>query len=262
MYVVHAVYMYISISTFVHYRNYLSVIVTILYSISCFYQLELQRQQLLSERQQFQRDQLKAAEMRALQSPTLQPQTPLLFPPQKVTPATMIQHSSIPPPPLPTTTTQTKLLEDDTTPSLNNEPSNIDEIPATDKTIDPVLPSSSDDTQGEEMMDTEQNNTIIQQEQSDASETISLDPINGGNEITELEKPNDVKSNEEEKKMEDTANESVSQDASENTLAIVADDQSTSILSPQEEDGCGQLESTESMEIGTKDGHNESIHNQ
>lgn len=43
--------------------------------------LELQRQQLLSDRQQFQRDQLKAAEIRALQSPTLQPQTPLQLPP-------------------------------------------------------------------------------------------------------------------------------------------------------------------------------------
>ena len=44
-------------------------------------QLELQRQQLLSDRQQFQRDQLKAAEVRSLQSPTLQPQTPLQLPP-------------------------------------------------------------------------------------------------------------------------------------------------------------------------------------
>lgn len=51
-------------------------------------QLELQRQQLLADRQQFQRDQLKAAEMRALQSPTLQPQTPtLLFPPPKFVPS-------------------------------------------------------------------------------------------------------------------------------------------------------------------------------
>lgn len=46
-----------------------------------FLQLELQRQQLLSDRQQFQRDQLKAAEVRSLQSPTLQPQTPLQLPP-------------------------------------------------------------------------------------------------------------------------------------------------------------------------------------
>lgn len=45
------------------------------------FQLELQRQQLLSDRQQFQRDQLKAAEVRSLQSPTLQPQTPLQLPP-------------------------------------------------------------------------------------------------------------------------------------------------------------------------------------
>ncbi len=44
-------------------------------------QLELQRQQLLSDRQQFQRDQVKAAEMRSLQSPTLAPQTPLQLPP-------------------------------------------------------------------------------------------------------------------------------------------------------------------------------------
>lgn len=44
-------------------------------------QLELQRQQLLCDRQQFQRDQLKAAEVRSLQSPTLQPQTPLQLPP-------------------------------------------------------------------------------------------------------------------------------------------------------------------------------------
>lgn len=43
--------------------------------------MELQRQQLLSDRQQFQRDQLKAAEVRSLQSPTLQPQTPLQLPP-------------------------------------------------------------------------------------------------------------------------------------------------------------------------------------
>ncbi|XP_064396564.1 SWI/SNF complex subunit SMARCC2-like isoform X2 [Halichondria panicea] len=43
--------------------------------------LELQRQQLLSDRQQFQRDQVKAAEMRSLQSPTLAPQTPLQLPP-------------------------------------------------------------------------------------------------------------------------------------------------------------------------------------
>ena len=47
-------------------------------------QLELQRQQLLSDRQQFQRDQLKAAEMRSLQSPTLQPQTPLSLPPLRL----------------------------------------------------------------------------------------------------------------------------------------------------------------------------------
>ena len=56
--------------------------------------MELQRQQLLAERQQFQRDQLKAAEMRALQSPTLQPQTPLLFPPPKITPS-MIPHPTM-----------------------------------------------------------------------------------------------------------------------------------------------------------------------
>ena len=68
--------------------------------------MELQRQQLLAERQQFQRDQLKAAEMRALQSPTLQPQTPLLFPPPKITP------SMIPHPP----TLQTKGVE-----SITNE---------------------------------------------------------------------------------------------------------------------------------------------
>lgn len=43
--------------------------------------LELQRQQLLAERQQFQRDQLKVVELRTLQSPTLQPQTPLQLPP-------------------------------------------------------------------------------------------------------------------------------------------------------------------------------------
>ena len=42
---------------------------------------ELQRQQLLAERQQFQRDQLKVVELRTLQSPTLQPQTPLQLPP-------------------------------------------------------------------------------------------------------------------------------------------------------------------------------------
>ena len=46
-------------------------------------QLELQRQQLLADRQQFQRDQLKAAELRALQSPTLGPTTPLQFPPSR-----------------------------------------------------------------------------------------------------------------------------------------------------------------------------------
>ena len=48
---------------------------------SPLHKLELQRQQLLADRQQFQRDQLKAAEMRSLQSPTLQPQTPLQLPP-------------------------------------------------------------------------------------------------------------------------------------------------------------------------------------
>lgn len=41
----------------------------------------MQRQQLLCDRQQFQRDQLKAAEVRSLASPTLQPQTPLQLPP-------------------------------------------------------------------------------------------------------------------------------------------------------------------------------------
>lgn len=46
-------------------------------------QLELQRQQLLADRQQFQRDQLKAAELRSLQSPTLGPTTPLQFPPSR-----------------------------------------------------------------------------------------------------------------------------------------------------------------------------------
>ena len=35
---------------------------------------------MLSDRQQFQRDQLKAAEVRSLQSPTLQPQTPIQLP--------------------------------------------------------------------------------------------------------------------------------------------------------------------------------------
>lgn len=64
-----------------------------------FIQLELQRQQLLGERQQFQRDQLKAAEMRALQSPTLQPQTPLLFPPPKITATTLSSFPSLGPPP-------------------------------------------------------------------------------------------------------------------------------------------------------------------
>ncbi|CAI8054691.1 SWI/SNF complex subunit SMARCC2 [Geodia barretti] len=47
--------------------------------------LELQRQQLLADRQQFQRDQIKASELRALQSPTLAaaPSTPLQFPPSR-----------------------------------------------------------------------------------------------------------------------------------------------------------------------------------
>lgn len=43
----------------------------------------MQRQQLLADRQQFQREQLKAAELRALQSPTLGPTTPLQFPPSR-----------------------------------------------------------------------------------------------------------------------------------------------------------------------------------
>ena len=46
-------------------------------------QLELQRQQLLADRQQFQREQIKASELRALQSPTLGPTTPLQFPPSR-----------------------------------------------------------------------------------------------------------------------------------------------------------------------------------
>ena len=47
-------------------------------------QLEIQRQQLLQDRQQFHKDQLKAQEMRNLQSPTLAPQTPLQLPPLTV----------------------------------------------------------------------------------------------------------------------------------------------------------------------------------
>ena len=67
-------------------RESVSIILTVLQppkiQSSCgLFQLELQRQQLLSDRQQFQRDQLKAAEVRSLQSPTLQPQTPLQLPP-------------------------------------------------------------------------------------------------------------------------------------------------------------------------------------
>ena len=46
-------------------------------------QLELQRQQLLADRQQFQKDQLKVNELRALQSPTMGPTTPLQFPPSR-----------------------------------------------------------------------------------------------------------------------------------------------------------------------------------
>ncbi len=53
----------------------------VLMIVPAFPQLELQRQQLLNDRQQFQRDQLKATEVRSLQSPTLQPQTPLQLPP-------------------------------------------------------------------------------------------------------------------------------------------------------------------------------------
>lgn len=86
--------------------------------------MELQRQQLLSERQQFQRDQLKAAELRALQSPTtLQPQTPLIFPPQKITPATIATPTSLRPPPI----VASKAVPNvDTAPTEGNIP-NIDE---------------------------------------------------------------------------------------------------------------------------------------
>lgn len=63
-------------------------------------QLELQRQQLLSDRQQFQRDQLKAAEVRSLQSPTLQPQTPLQLPPiLRAAPLCSPSSAALKPPP-------------------------------------------------------------------------------------------------------------------------------------------------------------------
>jgi hypothetical protein len=62
-------------------------------------QLELQRQQLLSDRQQFQRDQLKAAEVRSLQSPTLQPQTPIQLPAPILRAPPMRSPSALKPPP-------------------------------------------------------------------------------------------------------------------------------------------------------------------
>ncbi len=212
--------------------------------------MELQRQQLLSERQQFQRDQLKAAEMRALQSPTLQPQTPLLFPPQKVTPTTMVQLSSVPP----TTTVHTKLPEDNNNSNVTMESTNIDEIasihPAASDKVDP--PISLNITQDQETMETDK-------QQETLSIVAETDPVNGSNnEESNLDKSDEVETNED--NMEDTTNDGITQEAPAEVTTPVTNKQSSTIQPlPQEGEGRGLLEgegrglleSTESMETGT-----------
>jgi hypothetical protein len=78
--------------------------------------LELQRQQLIADRQLFNKEQLKAQELRSLQSPTLAPQTPLqltplsLKPPVSVVKETPLDH----PPPPPVTSQSLPLAKSDT----------------------------------------------------------------------------------------------------------------------------------------------------
>ena len=137
-------------------------------------QLELQRQQLLAERQQFQRDQLKAAEMRALQSPTLAPQTPLLFPPQKATPTVLAPPPSTPAP-------QSKPMEVEQSVSVTTDPVPVekqDSIPENKDETPPLADTVTDN------MEQQQDNVVAMDTEETATGKVDTSPDNKEQEVT------------------------------------------------------------------------------
>ena len=115
-------------------------------------QLELQRQQLLCDRQQFQRDQLKAAEVRSLQSPTLQPQTPLQLPPILRNPP--LPHRSPPTvksPKSSATLVEERQIVDKAEQNRSGDTATKDEVkPAEDKPVNPAKQESESKAVAEE----------------------------------------------------------------------------------------------------------------